>query len=87
MLIQPARLNNLRDQIHKIQGQQNQLLQVQTVALHQIDELEGLMKEIIHELHYSKYIVARYWALDQVQEQIGFNIQKLIQALPAGHQC
>jgi hypothetical protein len=58
--------NNLRDQIHEVQGQQNPPLQGQTVALHKVNKLERLIREVIHELHYSKQIITRYWALDQV---------------------
>ena len=50
------RLNNLRDQLQKVQGNQNWLLQVQTVDLHKIDELENLMGEVIYELHYVERI-------------------------------
>ena len=34
----------------------------------------------------SSVFVTRYWSLDQVWQQIRFNIQKLIWALQAAHQ-
>jgi hypothetical protein len=80
------RLNNLREQLHEVQGNQNQLLQVQTVAIHKVDELEKLMSEVIYELHYLERIVTQYWSLELVQQQICFNIQKLIRALQAAQQ-
>jgi hypothetical protein len=80
------RLNNLREQLHEVQGNQNQLLQVQTVAIHKVDELEKLMSEVIYELHYLERIVTQYWSLEQVQQKICFNIQKLIRALQAAQQ-
>jgi hypothetical protein len=33
------RLNNLRDQLHEVQGNQNRLLKVQTIAIHKINEV------------------------------------------------
>jgi len=56
-------LNNLRDQLQEVQGQQNQLLQVQIVALHHIEELEKLMSDFIYELHHQQHIVTWYWSL------------------------
>jgi hypothetical protein len=44
------------------------------------------MSDLIYELHHQKHIVTQYWSLDQVREQIWFNIQKLIRALQAAHQ-
>jgi hypothetical protein len=38
-------LNNLRDQLSKVQGQQNRLLKIQMVGLHQIDEMEQIIKK------------------------------------------
>jgi hypothetical protein len=70
----------------EVQGQQNRLLQVQIVALHRIEELEKLMSDFIYELHHQQHIVTQYWSLNQVCEQILFNIQKLIRALQAAHQ-
>ena len=80
------RLTNLRDQLQEVQGQQNRLLQVQAATLHHVDELQKLMKDFVYELHHQQHIVTRYWTLDQVREQIRFNIQKLIRALQAAHQ-
>jgi hypothetical protein len=80
------RLTNLRDQLKEVQGQQNWLLQVQAVTLHRVDELQKLMKDFVYELHNQQHIVTRYWTLDQVREQIRFNIQKLIRTLQAAHQ-
>ena len=34
----------------------------------------------------SSVFITRYWSLDQVRQQIRFNIQKLIWALQATHQ-
>jgi hypothetical protein len=50
------RLNDLRDKLQKVQGNQNWLLHVQTVDLNKIDELENLMGEVICELHYVERI-------------------------------
>ncbi len=44
------------------------------------------MSEVIYELHYVECIITPYWSLDQVRQQIRFNIQKLIRALQAAHQ-
>ncbi len=44
------------------------------------------MSKVIYELHYLERIVTRYWSLEQVRQQIHFNIQKLIRALQAAHQ-
>jgi len=51
---------NLRDQLQEVQGQQNQLFQVQTVTLHWVEELQKLMSDFIYELHHHQHIVTRY---------------------------
>jgi len=44
------------------------------------------MSEVIYELNYVERIITRYWSLDQVQQQIRFNIQELSRPLQAAQQ-
>jgi hypothetical protein len=57
------RLYNLHDQLKEVQGQQNWLLQIQMVTLHQIDEMEDIMRDVPCELQTAQFVFINYWSL------------------------
>ncbi len=79
------RLNNLKDQIGQVQDQQNRLLQIQTVQLHQLEEIEAAVHTLTRALETGHSAFLNYGSLDHARSQLRFNLHKLIRALQAAH--
>ncbi len=79
------RLNSLKDQIGQVQDQQNRLLQIQTVQLHRIEEIEAAVNMLTHALETGHSAWLNYRTLDYARSQLRFNLHKLIPALQAAH--
>jgi hypothetical protein len=80
-------LNNLRDQISKVQNQQHLLLQIQQVTLTRLDEQETILREVILQMEQSETTWVNYFALDYGQIQLHSHIQKIACVLQAAHLC
>jgi hypothetical protein len=79
------RLNNLRDRIDEVEDQQHRLLQVQTVQLQRLEEVETAIKQLYHALKNSHATWISYSSLDYARNQLRTNLQKLTRALQAAH--
>jgi hypothetical protein len=75
------RLNNLRDQISEVQNEQHRLLQIQQVALAQLDALEKVLQEVIIKMERQDNTWVNYFALDHACTQLHFHLQKLVRGL------
>jgi hypothetical protein len=71
-------LNNLQDQLHEKQRQQNRLLLIQMVQLHRIKEFESVLREAIETMELAQTAWLNYGALHYTQEQLRYNLLKLI---------
>jgi hypothetical protein len=78
-------LNNLRDWIDEVEDQQHRLLQVQTVQLQRLEEVETAIKQLYHDLKNSHATWISYSSLDYARDQLRTNLQKLTRALQAAH--
>jgi hypothetical protein len=79
------RLNSLKKQLNEVQDQQNRLLQIQTIQLHCIEEIEGAVRTITLTLETGHSAWLNYQSLDYACSQLCFNLHKLIRALQAAH--
>jgi hypothetical protein len=79
------RLTNLRERMEEVEDQQHRLLQVQTVQLQRIEEIETAIKQLYQALKNSHSAWISYSSLDYARDQLRANLQKLIRALQAAH--
>jgi hypothetical protein len=78
-------LNNLRDWLDEILDQQNRLLHIQAIQLHQMDDIEANVQWLYSALRTGHTAWINYSLLEYARSQLRNNLHKLVRALQAAH--